>query len=141
MSTRMRRLLGVLALGLGLALPAAAADKPAGKKTATLKLQIKPADVQIFVDEKPVGSAAKDRVVSLSPGRHIVKLVRKHISHEEQISLKAGDSKTWAFQFGGDDKKEDEVKLDTPGASDEAPAKGEGKSDGSSAPTPVLEEH
>lgn len=132
MSTLASRFLVMSVLCAGFALPAAAADKPAGKKNATLKLQIKPADVQISVDGNPVGNASKERVLHLPPGRHIVKLTRKRISHEEQIQLKAGDSKTWAFQFGGDDKKEDEVKLDTP--DDDAPPKGDG-----ATPEPAVE--
>jgi len=88
-------------------------------KKTTLKLDIKPAEVHIYVDDKSVGMGGKVHTVPLTPGRHTVKLVRKGVTHEETISLKAGENKSWAFDLGGG--KDDSLKIDDPPAED-APA-------------------
>jgi hypothetical protein len=91
-------------------------------KKAILKLDIKPAEVQILVDEKPVGHGGKEHTVSLAPGRHTVKLVRKGMSHEESITLKTGETKSWSFVFGGSDSKDDQIKLEDPSKAEEPAA-------------------
>ena len=100
-----------IALAVLVALPLGVFAAGAAKK-ATVKLDIKPADVHIYVDDKSVGMGGKPHVVSLAPGRHTVKLVRKGVTHEETLAVKAGENKNWAFDLGGD--KDDQLKIDEP---------------------------
>lgn len=102
----MRRLFFALVVAAAPAL----AQTPA-KKTQ-LQLDVKPAHVVIYVDDKRVGKAGKVRTVSVTPGRHRVKLVRDIVSHEERVSVKSGETKVWVFQLGADDPKKEEVALD-----------------------------
>ena len=96
-----------LLLALGLSLSAEAA----GKKTATLKLHVKPPDTQLILDDKPLGEVGAEKILTVAPGRHLIKLKRKQVSHEEPVMVKAGETKSWAFEFSVDDPK-DEVKLE-----------------------------
>ena len=103
-------------LGVVLAVALAAGGSPqTASRKATLQLEVKPAKVAIFVDDRPVGDASQVRKVSVTPGRHTIKLVREKMSQEETITLKAGETKIWVFDFGS--SSTDELKVDEPAQS------------------------
>jgi hypothetical protein len=99
-----------LALSLSLTSVALAAGT-AKKATGTLKLHVKPPDTKVTVDDKALGEAGDEKVLTLASGRHTIKLVRKGVSHEESVTVKAGETKSWGFEFAADNAK-DEVHLE-----------------------------
>ncbi len=104
----------MLSLVLAVALQAAPAQ---------LTIEVAPPESELFVDGKKKGKAKKPFVLKLAPGRHEIKVVYKGDSHSEEIALKAGEKKTWKWEFEGVEapkKKEPEPPTDEAG--DKAPA-------------------
>ena len=67
---------------------------------AELTIDVKPAGVEVKVDGKKAGtSSAKLIVMKVKAGKHVVRLSHKGDSHEEEVALKAGEKKTWQFEF------------------------------------------
>lgn len=68
---------------------------------AQLTIEVQPDGVEVKVDGKKKGLSGKPIVVKLSAGRHVVRLTHKGDSHEEELSLKAGEKKTYSWAFEG----------------------------------------
>ena len=68
---------------------------------AVLTIDVKPEGVEIKVDGKKAGTSGKDLVMKLKPGKHVVRLSHKGDAHEEEVSLKAGEKKTYQWEFEG----------------------------------------
>ena len=65
-----------------------------------LIIEVKPAGVEVKVDGKKAGtSGAKAIVVKVKAGKHVVRISHKGDSHEEEVAVKAGEKKTWQFEF------------------------------------------
>ncbi|MFZ5438569.1 MAG: PEGA domain-containing protein [Myxococcota bacterium] len=79
---------------------------------AQLTIDVKPAGVEVKVDGKKHGRSGSPLVLKLKAGRHVVRLTHKGDSHEEEISLKAGEKKTYSWAFEG---------SASPAPTDEAP--------------------
>ena len=80
-----------------------------------LTIDVKPEGVEVKVDGKKSGtSGARPIVVKLKAGKHVVRLSHKGDSHEEEVSVKAGEKKTYSWAFEG-------AKSGTP-PTDEVPA-------------------
>ncbi len=111
-----------LVLMAALALGAA----PAKSTKTQLKLDIKPAAAVVFLDGKRVGDGSKERTVTVTPGRHALKVVHKGDEHQEMISVKKGETKQWKWAFEDDrpGKRSAELPTDET-SSDEAGEKTE----------------
>lgn len=68
---------------------------------AVLTIDVKPEGVEIKVDGKKAGTSGKNLVMKLKAGRHLVRLSHKGDAHEEEVSLKAGEKKTYQWEFEG----------------------------------------
>jgi hypothetical protein len=66
-----------------------------------LLIEVSPPGVEIKVDGKKVGTSGKSIALKTKPGKHTVRLSFKGDSHEEEVSLKAGEKKTYQWDFGG----------------------------------------
>lgn len=67
-----------------------------------LTIDVKPEGVVVMLDGKPAGkSGDKPIVKKVKPGKHVVRLSHKGDSHEEEVSLKNGENKTYAWAFEG----------------------------------------
>lgn len=65
-----------------------------------LIIDVKPAGVEVKVDGKKAGfSGAKAIVLKVKAGKHVVRISHKGDSHEEEVAVKAGEKKTWQFEF------------------------------------------
>lgn len=78
----------MLTLALTLALHAAPAQ---------LTVELSPAGSELLVD----GKKTKAKVLKLAPGKHTLRVVYKGDAHEEELVLKAGEKKTWKWEFEG----------------------------------------
>ena len=78
----------MLTLALAIALQAAPAQ---------LTVEVAPSGSELLVD----GKKTKARVLKLSPGKHTLRVVYKGDAHEEEILIKAGEKKTWKWEFEG----------------------------------------
>lgn len=67
----------------------------------TLNVEIKPATSELLVDGKKKGTGAKPMVLKLPAGKHVLRVVNKGDAHEEEIVIKAGEKKTWKWEFEG----------------------------------------
>lgn len=81
---------------------------------AQLTIDVQPEGVEVKVDGKKSGRSGKPIVLKLKAGKHVVRLSHKGDSHEEEVSLKAGEKKTYQWAFEG-------TKSGAP-PTDEAPA-------------------
>lgn len=88
-------------LNLILTLALSASPTPAHAKSETkLVLDVKPADVEVYLDDKKLGPASKTYTVTVKPGAHQVKLTRKKDRVEEPVTVNKGETKTWHFDMG-----------------------------------------
>lgn len=70
---------------------------------AQLTIELKPAGCELSVDGKKSGKSSPDKplIVKLKPGKHMLRVVYKGDAHNEEIVVKAGEKKTWKFEFEG----------------------------------------
>ena len=66
---------------------------------AELIIDVKPAGVEVKLDGKKIGMSGKALSMKLKPGKHVVRLSLKGDAHEEEVALKAGEKKTYQFEF------------------------------------------
>ncbi len=71
-----------------------------------LTLDVKPDGVLVKVDGKKVGVSGQPLVVKLKAGKHLVRLEFKGDAHEDEVAVKAGEKKTWSWEFEGYKKPE-----------------------------------
>lgn len=81
---------------------------------AELTIDVQPEGVEVKVDGRKRGTSGKPLAVKLKPGRHLVRLTYKGDAHEEEVSVKAGEKKTYAWAFEG-------YRKPAPGGGEEAP--------------------
>ena len=68
---------------------------------AVLTIDVKPEGVEVKVDGKKAGTSGKSIVMKLKAGKHVVRLSHKGDAHEEEVALKAGEKKTYQWEFEG----------------------------------------
>lgn len=66
-----------------------------------LTIDVKPEGVEVKVDGKKRGVSGTPLVLKLKAGKHVVRLSHKGDAHEEEVSLKAGEKKTYSWEFEG----------------------------------------
>ena len=86
-----------LAILITLALPLSAEATPKGK--TQVQLAVKPTTAQLFIDGKPMGKAAENRVIDITPGNHVIHLVNKKDEHEERVNFASGRKTIYTFEF------------------------------------------
>jgi hypothetical protein len=82
----------MLSLALALALAAAPAQ---------LTIDVKPEGCVVKVDGKKAGTGAKPFTVKLKPGKHTIRVEFKGDATTEELVVKAGEKKTWKWEFTG----------------------------------------
>jgi hypothetical protein len=91
---------------------------------ATLTLEVKPEAAVVKVDGKKVGTGAKPAVVKLAAGKHQIRCELKGDAHNDEVMLKAGEKKSWHFEFTGIEKSPSTTEPIVPETGDSAaPAK------------------
>lgn len=68
---------------------------------AQLTLEVKPEAAVVKVDGKKVGTGAKPVTVKLAAGKHAIRCELKGDATNDEIVLKAGEKKTWKWEFTG----------------------------------------
>ena len=86
----------VLLFALTMASGLAAATK---KDRTQVELNVKPVSAQLFIDGKAMGKASAGRVLDVTPGFHVIRLVHKRDEHEERIKFPANQKTTYTFEF------------------------------------------
>ena len=71
---------------------------------ATLTLEVKPEAAVVKVDGKKVGTGAKPAVVKLGAGKHVIRCELKGDATTDEVTLKAGEKRTWKWEFTGVEK-------------------------------------
>jgi hypothetical protein len=79
-----------------------------------LTVDVQPEGVEVKVDGKKAGISGKPIVLKLKPGHHVVRLTRQGDSHEEEVSLKAGEKKTYSWVFEDERKPSDNGEVVAP---------------------------
>lgn len=72
-----------------------------GAGPAVVTIEVKPPDSEVLVDGAKKGKGDKPIVVKLKAGKHVVRVVHKGDAHEEELEVKAGEKKTWKWEFTG----------------------------------------
>jgi hypothetical protein len=80
-----------------LALPLSAAAKPKGK--TQVQLAVKPTSAQLFIDGKPMGKTGDNRVIDITAGPHVIRLVNKGDEHEERVNFAPSRKTIYTFEF------------------------------------------
>ena len=65
----------------------------------TLLVELKPPSSELLVDGKKKGTGARPLTLKLPSGKHVLRVVYKGDAHEEEIVIKAGEKKTWKWEF------------------------------------------
>jgi hypothetical protein len=86
----------LLFLALLVTSPMAMATK---KDRTQVELNVKPVGAQLYIDNKAMGKATAGRVLDVTPGFHIIRLVYKRDEHEERIKFPANQKTTYTFEF------------------------------------------
>jgi hypothetical protein len=121
-----------LTLALGLALTTAPKNVAPGNGKTQLKVEIQPPAAVLFVDGKKKGTGAKKQyLLTVTPGRHTMKVTHKGDEHQEDVFVKKGEVKLWTWAFEDD-------RRDRRGAA--APAEGEEAKPAEAAPSPPEQE-
>jgi len=121
----------MLSLSLALAVVLSTASNASTPKKTQLKIEVKPASAVVYVDGKRQGSGAKPIVLTVSPGKHTIRIVHNKDEHQEVIAVKQGETTKWAWAF------EDDRKPTQPSQPDEeSPTK---ESSTKEVPEPVKE--
>jgi hypothetical protein len=81
---------------------------------------VKPSNAVVFLDGKRVGDGTKVRTVTVTPGRHAIKVVHKKDEHQESVSVKKGETKHWQWAF--EDDRPANRKTDGEGGGSDDPA-------------------
>ena len=81
------------------ALAAALLIHAAPSGPATLTVELKPPTCELLVDGKKKGNGSKALVMKLPAGKHVLRVLFKGDAHEEELVLKAGEKKTWKWEF------------------------------------------
>lgn len=68
---------------------------------ASLTLEVKPDAAIVKVDGKKVGTGAKPITVKLPAGKHTIRCELKGDATNDEVVLKAGEKKTWKWEFTG----------------------------------------
>ncbi|MCC6336119.1 MAG: PEGA domain-containing protein [Myxococcales bacterium] len=82
----------MLSLALALSLSAAPAQ---------LTIEVKPEGCVVKVDGKKAGTGAKPFTLKLKAGKHVIRVEFKGDATTEEMVLKAGEKKTWKWEFTG----------------------------------------
>lgn len=107
-----------LALALAATLTASPAPAPAAGNKSFLKIEVKPETAVLYVDGVRRGRGNKPHVIRVEPGRHELKVTNKGDEHQEQISVKKGETKQWSWAFE-DDRPQKSPPATEPGADPE----------------------
>jgi hypothetical protein len=104
----------MLTLALALTLSAAPAQ---------LTIEVAPEGCVVLVDGKKRGTGKKPFTVKLKPGKHLVRVEYKGDATSEELRLKAGEKKTWKWEFTGVDvPKKKELPAEPPAEEAAPPA-------------------
>ncbi|HUB07823.1 MAG TPA: hypothetical protein VMB50_12505 [Myxococcales bacterium] len=106
---------GVIAALILLLAPPALAR---GKTRAQIVLEVKPTTAELFIDGKAMGKASAGRVLDVTAGFHVVKLVSKGDEHEERVKFAAGEKTTYKYEFDEGTPNQNSGDLDQPTSPD-----------------------
>jgi hypothetical protein len=84
------------------------------KERTQVELNVKPAGAQLFIDGKANGKASAGRVIDVTPGFHVIRLVYKRDEHEERIKFPANQKTTYSFEFEEEAPAPDAVPTPVP---------------------------
>ncbi len=90
------------------------AAQAAKKERTQVELNVKPPTAQIFIDGKAMGKASAGRVIDVTPGFHVVRLVFKRDEHEERIKFPPNQKTTYTFEFEDEAPAPDAVPTPVP---------------------------
>jgi hypothetical protein len=110
-STALGRTWIFLSLAIVLLSQTATASK---KERTQVELNVKPPTAQIFIDGKAMGKASAGRVIDVTPGFHVVRLVFKRDEHEERIKFPPNQKTTYTFEFEDEAPAPDAVPTPVP---------------------------
>ena len=64
-------------------------DGPAGR----VRLEVRPDDTSVYVDDQFRGTAREARIMNLAPGRHVIELIRPGFAVERrEVAVVSGES-------------------------------------------------
>jgi hypothetical protein len=88
------------AVALLFALSVAGAPTPA--KPTRLQIDVKPETAVVFVDGARKGTGAHPILITVTPGRHKIKVTNAKDSDEEYVIVKKGETTSWKYEFEDD---------------------------------------
>ncbi|MEW6435411.1 MAG: PEGA domain-containing protein [Myxococcota bacterium] len=92
---------------------------------AQLTIEVQPEGCVVKVDGKKAGTGAKPFTVKLKPGKHTIRVEYRGDATTEELALKAGEKKTWKWEFTGvspEPQKEEAEKAEAGPAGEVAPS-------------------
>jgi hypothetical protein len=102
------------ALSLALWVLLAGAPPPGPPKPTRLKIDVKPEVAVVYLDGVKKGTGAKSILVTVTPGRHKLKVTNKGDSVEDYVVVKKGETTNWQWVFEDDHPPPKPAAEDTP---------------------------
>jgi hypothetical protein len=100
------------------------AGPPPSNGPTRIRFEVKPPAAVIYLDGKRRGTAGeKPFLVTVTPGRHQVKVTYKKDSSEEPVVAKKGETLNWKYEFETDQPKKPPPAEGTDEAKDAPPDK------------------
>jgi hypothetical protein len=131
-------------VAVGVLVFAAATAVAKSKKARTqLSLDVQPTSALVYIDGHAQGKAAPGKVIDVTPGLHVVRLVFGRDEHEEQIKFLEGKTTKYTYEFEGGEPAGAHPSKESPGGTEgeTAPAiQPSDKSTGSKKGPPQPEE-
>jgi len=73
--------------------PARAAERSHEGRSGRVRLEVRPDDTSVYVDDEFRGTAREARIMNLPPGRHLIELVRPGFAVERrEVTVVSGES-------------------------------------------------
>ena len=117
----------MLTLSLALAVALSTTANASAEKKTQLKIEVKPTSAVVYVDGKRQGSGAKPIVLTVSPGKHTIRIVHNKDEHQEVIAVKKGETTKWSWAFEDDRKPTQPAQPDEESPTKEVPEPGKEK--------------
>lgn len=74
--------------------PARDSERSYGDRSGRVRLEVRPDDASVYVDDEFRGTAREARIMNLPPGRHVIELVRPGFAIERRaVSVVTGESR------------------------------------------------
>jgi hypothetical protein len=91
-----------MSAGVALLLALSVAGAPTPAKPTRLRIDVKPETAVVFIDGVKKGTGKKTILLSMTPGRHRIKVTNDKDAVDDYVVVKKGETANWQYAFEDD---------------------------------------